>query len=84
MMVNEQLFLVKLGLRLKELRKKNGFGSQENFANICDLSRTQYSRYENGMNLTMLLLFKILKVHKITLEEFFSEGFEEIDTFIKQ
>ncbi|HEX9503118.1 MAG TPA: helix-turn-helix transcriptional regulator [Patescibacteria group bacterium] len=40
------------------------------------MSRTQYGRYENGQNLTFTSLVKIVKAFDMTLEEFFSEGFD--------
>lgn len=83
MKIEQELLLLKLGKRLKRLRITNGFGSQENFANICDLSRSQYSRYENGMNITLLILYKIIKVHKISLDNFFSEGFEDVKDLLE-
>lgn len=74
-----QKFLKQLGKRLKSLRKRNGLGSQEQFAAKCELSRSQYSRYENGMNITILILKKIVEVHNINFKEFFSEGFENTE-----
>jgi transcriptional regulator with XRE-family HTH domain len=66
----------RIGSRLAELRKKAGYTNQESFAYQAGIARGQYSRYEAGTNITIDSLFKILKFLKISLKEFFSEGFE--------
>ena len=64
--------LKKIGLKLTQLRIKNGHKSYETFAADHNLSRMQYWRIEKGKtNLTMKSLLRILKIHNITLEEFF-------------
>lgn len=78
-MTKEEELLVKLiGKRVRELRIKAGFKSQEAFAYEANIPRAQYGRYETGTNITLISLHKILKFHKISLEEFFSEGFEKM------
>lgn len=67
-----------IGSRLKYLRKKAGYSSQEIFAYDAEVPRALYGKYEKGCNLTIASLYKILKYHKITFEEFFSEGFEAL------
>lgn len=64
---------LKISLRLKELRLKEGYTSYENFALDKGIDRKQYWRAENGANLTVNSLIKLLNLHKITLEEFFKE-----------
>ena len=66
-----------MGKRIKELRVNAGFNSQEAFAYEAEIPRAQYGRYEAGSNITVLSLNKIIKYHKISLEEFFSKGFEK-------
>ena len=66
-----------LGNRIKELRKKAGYTSQETFAYDADIPRALYGKYEKGCNLTILSLSKIISFHNITLEEFFSDGFNK-------
>lgn len=73
----EEEVLKKLGGRIKELRIKAGYTSHEKFANDIDLSRSLYWSYEQGANMNFLTLIKILNFHKITLEEFFKEGFRK-------
>lgn len=69
-------FILKIGKRIKELRIKAGYTNQENFAYDAGIPRAQYGRYERGVNITIMSLQKIAQTHKITLEEFFSEGFD--------
>jgi transcriptional regulator with XRE-family HTH domain len=62
--------------RLKSLRVKKGYTSYEAFANDHDLSRALYGRYEKGKDMRISSLAKIVKAHGMSLEEFFSEGFD--------
>tara|TARA_R110000868_G_scaffold111053_11_gene300191 strand:- start:1001 stop:1243 length:243 start_codon:yes stop_codon:yes gene_type:complete len=74
--VNESEELRQIGERLKSLRMKNGYGSYEDFAIKNNLSRMQYWRIEKGKtNLTFRSLLVILKIHKISLKDFFSDNF---------
>jgi transcriptional regulator with XRE-family HTH domain len=75
-MYKDQDILKKLGGRIKDLRVKAGYTSHEKFANEIDISRAQYWSYEQGTNMNFLTLVKILNFHKISLEDFFEEGFE--------
>lgn len=67
--------LKELGQRLRQLRIERGFTSAEKFAVEHDLSRVAYTKAETGSNLTYITLRKLLKVFKISIQEFFSEGF---------
>ena len=62
-----------IGQKLKELRIEKGFTSYENFALENNIDRKQYWRIENGHNLTLKSLIKILDIHGISLKSFFSE-----------
>ncbi len=66
-----------MGERIRSLRKDAGFSSQDKFAYDSGIPRAQYARYETGINITLLSLNKILKFHKVSLEEFFSKGFSK-------
>lgn len=68
-------FYKKVGKRLAELRKKAGYSNQETFAYEAGIARGQYSRYEVGANITLETIYKILKFHKVSFEDFFKEGF---------
>lgn len=75
---NEKRLYTLMGKRITALRKKAGYTSQETFAYDADIPRALYGRYEKGSNLTIFSLYKILKQHQITFEEFFEEGFEDL------
>lgn len=68
--------LQNLGDRLKYFRIKKGFTNYEQFAFEHDLPRAQYGRYERGQDLRFSSLLKVLKAMDVSLEEFFSEGFD--------
>ena len=74
----EQKLHKKLGERIKDLRKKAGYTSQETFAYDAEIPRALYGRYEKGANITISSLYKILSFHKISLKDFFSKGFDEL------
>lgn len=62
----------KIAETLKELRKRAGYTSAESFSYDKGLPRNQYWRLENGTtNPTVKSLIKVLKVHQLTLAEFF-------------
>lgn len=64
--------LKEIGVRLKKLRIAKGYKSYESFAVDNDLSRMQYWRMEGGLtNITIKSLNRILRIHGITIEEFF-------------
>jgi DNA-binding XRE family transcriptional regulator len=60
-------------MALKELRIKAGYSSHENFAYDHDFSRKHYWAAEKGKPISLTYLIKILDVHKINLQDFFSE-----------
>ena len=68
--------VTRLAQRLKALRIKMGYTSYEAFANDHDLSRALYGRYEKGKDLRFSSLTKVVRAFDMTLEEFFSEGFD--------
>jgi len=60
--------------KLKQIRIERGYSSYEKFATEHFLGRKQYWRMEeNQTNMTLLSLLRILKIHELTLEEFFKE-----------
>lgn len=61
----------KLGKRVAELRRKQGF-SQEGFAHECGFHRSYMGAVERGeKNITVQMLTKIAKALKISLSELF-------------
>ena len=72
---NYNITINKIASKLKKIRIEKGYTSYENFAYQNDLPRVQYWRMEKGTNFTIKNLLKILEIHQITVEEFFSEDF---------
>jgi len=66
------ILLNKIGERMKELRKLQGFKNYEMFAYQKELPRAQYGKYEGGKSdMTLTNLMKVLDALDITLEDFF-------------
>jgi hypothetical protein len=64
--------LKQIGVGLSELRKQKGYDTIRDFAKAYKLPEIQYWRIENGKtNLTLKSLTRLLKIHKLTLEDFF-------------
>ena len=73
-MEKHHVILVSIGIKLAQLRRKNGYKSYESFAIDNNLSRMHYWRMEKGKtNLTIKSLVKILDIHHITIEDFFKK-----------
>ena len=71
-----QKTLEEIGQKLQDLRNKKGYTSAESFAYDHDLPRVHYWRIEKGkVNITINSLHKLLSIHKLTFEEFFSDKF---------
>lgn len=64
-----------VGKRLKELRIAKGYTNYEYLAYEMGMSRSQLGTYENGANITIATLVRILDHLGVTLQEFF--GVEE-------
>lgn len=73
---DKDVCLRQLGARLKQLRIKKGYTNYEYFAFENNIGRAQYGKYETGGNIQFDTLVKIIKLHGISLKEFFSEGFD--------
>lgn len=69
-------FVKKVGKRMRELRIRKGYTSQETFAFEHSLPRAQYGKYEAGRDLLLTSLLKVVHAYGLTMEEFFSEGFD--------
>ncbi len=68
--------LRQIGERIKQLRQERGYSSYEYFAYEHDIARSQFGRYEKGEDLRFSSLVKVINAFGISIEEFFSEGFE--------
>ena len=71
----ETIKLKQLGDRLRFLRKQSGYTNYEHLAYDLGISRSQYGKYENGGNIKFSTLCKILEHLNVSLEDFFSQGF---------
>ncbi|RFZ85107.1 XRE family transcriptional regulator [Mucilaginibacter terrenus] len=71
----QEVVLKRLGERIRELRIAAGEDNYEKFAFKHNLSRAQVWRYENGEDLKLSTLVRVLRALNITLEEFF-KGFD--------
>jgi hypothetical protein len=68
-----QEWLKIVSARLKDLRIEKGYTSYETFALEHGLDRKQYWRIENGSNITLMTLIKILELHEEDLSSFFRD-----------
>lgn len=59
--------------RIKQLRINAGFTSYETFANQHNMSRKNYWRIESGGDIKMSTFLKIMKIHGVSLEDFFND-----------
>jgi transcriptional regulator with XRE-family HTH domain len=66
----------KLGERIRALRIAQGFTSAEAFANERGIARAQYGKFENGKNLHYSNLLRVVQALRVSLREFYSEGFD--------
>lgn len=62
--------------RLRQLRVNAGFRNSDDFAFEHGLNRAQYGKYEAGRDLQYTTLVKLVRLHGLTLKEFFAEGFD--------
>lgn len=65
-----------LGARIRQLRIEKGYTNYEHFAFDNDISRAQYGRYEKGEDIRFGTLIKVINGFGMSIEEFFSEGFD--------
>lgn len=75
-LLNPDMQMQKLGKRIKQLRIQRGYSSYEYFAYDHEISRAQFGRYEKGEDLRFTSLIKVINAFGLTLNEFFSEGFD--------
>jgi transcriptional regulator with XRE-family HTH domain len=68
--------LVRLATRIRDLRIKKGYQSHEIFAYDHGFNRSQWGRYERGEDLRYSSLERVAAAFDMSLEEFFSEGFD--------
>ena len=64
---------IAIGERLRELRIAAGYSSYETFAFMHDISRSNYSRYENGHNMQLDTFIYLLTCLDISFADFFKD-----------
>jgi tetrahydromethanopterin S-methyltransferase subunit G len=75
-LLSEEDQIKKLAARITELRKKKGFTNYEFFAYENKIGRSQYGRYEKGVDMQFSSIIKLINMHGMSVKDFFSEGFE--------
>ena len=65
--------LKKIGAHLRELRIKKGYTNYEVFSYEAGISRIQYGKYENGGDMRLSSLLKVLRALETDLVTFFAE-----------
>lgn len=68
-----------VGKRLKEVRKLKGYTNYELFAFSHEISRSNYSGYENGKNMQLDTFIFLLMSSGTSFREFF-DSFEDLPT----
>jgi transcriptional regulator with XRE-family HTH domain len=59
--------------KIRTLRKEKGYTSYETFAFDYNINRVQYHRIEKGQNITLKTLINVLKIHNLTIQDFFKD-----------
>lgn len=65
--------LRQIGVGLKQLRKERGYSNYHKLAYDMGMHHSQYGDYENGKNMNVLTLLRILRFHELSLKEFISQ-----------
>jgi transcriptional regulator with XRE-family HTH domain len=63
----------KIGVKLRELRKQAGFKAYDSFAFTHELEKSTVLRAETGGNIKLDTLLTLLKIHGVSLKEFFED-----------
>lgn len=61
-----------IGAKIKSLRVNAGYKSYEVFAWENNISRIQYWKMEQGTNCTLKSLYRVLKIHELSFQDFFN------------
>ena len=69
-----------IGAELKRMRLLAGFSNYELFAEKNNMSKIQYFKMEKGTNFTLKSLDRILKIHDISIINFFHKFDKETKT----
>lgn len=68
--------LAKFGNRLRQLRKDAGYTSQMTFAFEKGFNPPQYNKWERGEDIKLSNISRLCEALKISIPEFFAEGFD--------
>lgn len=72
--------LLKIGAKLRKLRREKGYGNGDDFAYDHDINRSQYGKYEAGaQDMRLSSLVKTINLMGLTIEEFFADGLDVDD-----
>jgi hypothetical protein len=63
---------VAIGAKIKSLRVDAGYKSYEVFAWENNISRIQYWKMEQETNCTLKSLYRVLKIHELSFQDFFN------------
>ena len=67
-----------IGNRLREIRHDKGYTNYEKYAFAHDLNRSKYGKYENGSNMQLTTLLKILIKADIHPNDLFNDIWDDI------
>lgn len=65
-----------MSARITGLRILKDYRNYKAFAEDNDLNPSVYWEWETGYNITWKNIKRLCKIHKISIKEFFSEGFD--------
>lgn len=67
----DQQVYEKIGKRIKELRLRAGYSAADKFAYENEIGRSQYAAWEAGQDMKVSSLLRVLRAHKMSIEDFF-------------
>jgi transcriptional regulator with XRE-family HTH domain len=70
---SDDIRVIRIGEKLRKLRKENGYTNYITFADENGLDKSQYWRLEAGIGFNIKSLIRILDIHKVSLREFFAD-----------
>lgn len=74
---NNELDLIAVGKRIKQLRIAKGYDNLEAFLQQHDISPQQWIKYEQGYNMYYTELYRVCEALGISMKEFFKKGWDK-------
>ncbi|WP_184549770.1 helix-turn-helix domain-containing protein [Mucilaginibacter sp. FT3.2] len=74
---DEEAYFQRVGERIRYFRKLRNYSSYQSFAYAHNIHLSQYGLYEQGKNLNIATLRRILQALQVSHKEFF-DSFDEI------